>query len=342
MPDTALTVRPLAADEMSLFTTLADPGGPAGAGFGPPGRDFRAVADEGRYRPGWTWVAQAGDGGPVVARAAFWGGPGDPWPLSLDWFDVASGLPADAGVGAGTALLRAALPAMTPPGGRPPDHHLFLPPDWREDPAVRPLVERRVEAAAGAGLEPFVERLRLEWRAPWGTAGSHPPGGSPGGAGPGEALASGLHLRPVGDDAELLGVLERVIAGSLDAYTRRDVERDGVAAAAREQLDGMAWMPAPRQWWRLAVTDDGDVAGLVMPSRNYEAAVVGYVGVTPQHRGRGLAAELVRWATAFLAAQGADRVVADTDTANAPMAAAFAAAGWTVTARRLVLSAPGA
>ena len=291
------------------------------------------MAAEGHYRPGWTWVAQAGPDGPVVARAAFWGGPDDPWPLALDWFDVASGLPAAAGVEAAAALLRAARPAMTAPGGRPPEYHLFLPPAWRDDPAVHPLAERRVEAARRAGLRPFVERLRIEWLAPGASPDERHERDEPG-----EATGSGLHLRPVGDDAELLAVLERIVEGSLDAYTRRDVERDGVAAAAREQLDGMAWMPAPRDWWRLAVTADGDVAGVVMPSRNYEVAVIGYVGVTPEHRGHGHAASLVRWATAFLAAQGADRVVADTDTGNAPMAAAFAAAGYAVTAQRVVMA----
>ena len=100
----------------------------------------------------------------------------------------------------------------------------------------------------------------------------------------------------------------------------------------------MNWMPAPRDWWRLAVAADGDVAGVVMPSRNYEVAVIGYVGVTPAHRGHGHAAALVRWATAFLAAEGAERIVADTDTGNTPMAAAFARAGYAVTAQRVVMA----
>jgi RimJ/RimL family protein N-acetyltransferase len=148
----------------------------------------------------------------------------------------------------------------------------------------------------------------------------------------------GLVLRPVGSDDELLAVLERVADGTLDAHTRRDVAASGVAAAARTQLEDMAWMPAPRGWWRLAWAPDGTPAGVVLPSRNHQAAVIGYVGVVPEQRGRGHAADLVSWATAFLAAEGADRVVADTDTGNAPMAAAFARAGYAVTAHRVVMA----
>jgi RimJ/RimL family protein N-acetyltransferase len=326
VPDVPVTVRPLEADEMPLFLDFDSPA--SGPAFGPPGRGFLDTAAQGHYRPAWTWVAARDDR--LLARAAFWGGPDDDHPLTVDWFDVAADTPDR--VAAGMALLRAALETLTPPGGDRPEYHLFLPPAWRDTPGVRAPAEDRMAAARGAGLRPFVERLRVEWR-------RSTPAGADGFLDPGEATASGrLLLRPVGSDADLLAVLERIADGTLDAYTRRDVARDGVAAAAQAQLDGMNWMPAPRDWWRLAVTPGGDVAGVVMPSRNYESAVLGYVGVVPEHRGHGFAAELAAWATAFLAAQGADRVVADTDTGNAPMAAAFTRAGYRVIGHRIVMA----
>jgi RimJ/RimL family protein N-acetyltransferase len=321
VPDT-ITVRPLAAGEMPLFLTFDTP--TSGAAFGPPGRDALATADEGRYRPAWTWVALRHDR--VLARAAFWGGPHDDHPATIDWFDVAAD--ADDRVEVGASLLRAARAALTPPDGEAPEYHLFLPPGWRDRPEVRQPAEERIEAARRAGLAPFVERLRVEWT----------PGPGDGEA-PADATASGrLLLRPAGSDTELLAVLERIAEGTLDAYTRRDAAREGPAAAARAQLDGMNSMPAPRDWWRLALTPDGQVAGVVMPSRNYESAVLGYVGVVPEHRGHGFAAELAGWAAAFLAAQGAERVVADTDTGNIPMAAAFTQAGFRVIGQRVVMA----
>jgi RimJ/RimL family protein N-acetyltransferase len=97
-------------------------------------------------------------------------------------------------------------------------------------------------------------------------------------------------------------------------------------------------MPAPRDWWRLAYSTDGALVGVVMPSRNYEAFVIAYIGVVPEQRGRGHVGRLLAEATAFLVGQGAERIVADTDTGNRPMAAAFERAAYRVTARRIVMT----
>jgi RimJ/RimL family protein N-acetyltransferase len=75
-----------------------------------------------------------------------------------------------------------------------------------------------------------------------------------------------------------------------------------------------------------------------MPTRNYQSFVIGYVGVVPEQRGHGYAGGLLAEGTSFLVGQGADRIVADTDTGNRPMAAAFGRAGYRVTARRIVMA----
>ena len=61
--------------------------------------------------------------------------------------------------------------------------------------------------------------------------------------------------------------------------------------------------------------------------------------MVPEQRGRGYAGELLAEATAFLAGQGAGRIRADTDVANAPMAAAFERAGFDQFAIRIDLVA---
>ena len=320
-----VTIRPLAPGELERFgslaldATLGDPG----HGYGPPGRSFLAVAGEGHYRPEWTWVAERADGR-VVARAAWWGAPDAERPLALDWFDLAPG-PSEERVAVGTALLRAAHDHVRADGGGLVEYHQFLPADWHDRADVRTEAEARFAAAAAAGLRFFVERLRLEWR----RAG---PGGVPSGSGRLRFVPA-----PASDD-EMLALFARVGEGTLDAYTRRDLERDGPEAAARELLDGMLWMPAPRDWWRLATLPSGEPVGMVLPSRNYQSAVIGFVGVLPEHRGRGYAADLLAEGTAVLAAQGEDRIVADTDTGNVPMHAAFERAGYEVTARRVVMA----
>jgi RimJ/RimL family protein N-acetyltransferase len=306
-----VTIRPLTAADLDRFLTLEGPS------YGPPGRDFLATAADNHYRPHWTWVAERD--GRVVARAAWWGAPDDDHPIALDWFDLA-GAPDRVAVGA--ALLRAASERVRTDAGGFPEYHLFLPADWHERPDVRHAVDERTDAAGQAGLRPFVERVRIEWVAASGAP----------------ATDGRLTLVPAVDDAELLEVLERINVGTLDAYARRDIERHGAAAAASQQLEDLGWMPAPRDWWRLAYSTDGALVGVVMPSRNYEAFVIAYIGVVPEQRGRGHVGRLLAEATAFLVGQGAERIVADTDTGNRPMAAAFERAAYRVTARRIVMT----
>ena len=82
-------------------------------------------------------------------------------------------------------------------------------------------------------------------------------------------------------------------------------------------------MPGDRDWWRLAYTADGQLAGMILPNRNPYGAVVGYLGVLPGLRGRGYIDDLPAETTRFHAGRGEPRITATTDTTNQPMAAAF-------------------
>ena len=65
-------------------------------------------------------------------------------------------------------------------------------------------------------------------------------------------------------------------------------------------------------------------------------ADISYVGVLPEHRGNGYAAELLLEASHLLTEGGATEIVAATDVGNAPMAAAFARCGFEVVDRLMV------
>ena len=77
-----------------------------------------------------------------------------------------------------------------------------------------------------------------------------------------------------------------------------------------------------------------------MPSATPYHRNVGYLGVLPSHRGRGLVDDLLGEVTRIHAEAGADLITATTDMTNLPMAAAFDRAGYLVTEIRLVLEAP--
>ncbi|WP_049565160.1 GNAT family N-acetyltransferase [Streptomyces sp. SBT349] len=303
-----LVIRALAEHEArELFTSLPDPGLVGRPLADPPFNVYGTRATGGEYRPDWTWVALRD--GKVVARAAFWAGPDDEKPVALDWFDFTDRE-------AGVALLRA-----TPLRA---DYELLLPPGWREDPGVRLAAEARIDAAAEAGYRPLVERYRYLWTPECGLPER-----------PGR-----LEFRQEPDDDAILAVLRRVHGSTLDHHARRAVATGGVEAAAREEMDFFRWCPSPRAWWRLAYTPGGELVGIQVPAANQHMPVVGFIGVVPEQRGHGYGYDLLVECTHQLAAEGADRIAAATDVPNAPMAAAFARAGYPVTQHRFCMSHP--
>ena len=271
------------------------------AAFGAPVRRWDRA--RGNYRPANTWVALRD--GVVVARAAWWGRPQGDAPVVLDWFDFTD---QDAAV----QLLRAA------PG--PDEYSLALPPGWRHQPAVAEAAQARITVAEAVGMTLLVERYGYRWTRACGLPGR-----------PGR-----LEFRSEPDDDVILDIFRRVHQGSLDAHARRVIAESGLDAAAAEDLEILRLMPSPRAWWRLA-TVDGDLVGLTVPSRNYTDPVIGYVAVLPEHRGHGYSYDLLVEATHLLVAEGADRIIANTDVTNLPMAATFAKAGYPVSDHRIDL-----
>ncbi|WP_354639359.1 GNAT family N-acetyltransferase [Kitasatospora camelliae] len=283
---------------------------------------YRRFSADGSYRPAHTWIAEDADGR-LLARAVWWTFPASDRPLALDCIWVDDSVPDRVTL---AADLLAAAHAAFPGGERLPEYHLFLPPGWRTDAAVHDAVAWRRQAAERAGLTGALERLRYEW-----TPAPERPAPAPGGT---------LRFAAEPDDEVFVEIFRRVAVGSLDDDTRRGLARLGARAQAEETLQDYLQMPGDRSWWRVARTADGELAGFAIPSANNGGPVVGYLGVLPEHRGRGLVDELLAEITRFHAARGAHRIGADTDLDNRPMAAAFTRAGYHNFGVRLVLGAP--
>ncbi|MEJ3744719.1 GNAT family N-acetyltransferase [Actinomycetes bacterium KLBMP 9797] len=292
-----LTVRPLRGrDELDLFNRypylLND--------------ELADDLDAGRRRPEWMWMALRGER--LVARVAWWG---DPAPEILDIFDADT-------VDDGVRLLRTALRRVLPAGATPPEYLRYLPPDWRERPDSRLVVERLLDALSQLGGAPLVERLRFDWRP--GTPIAAPSGR--------------LRFRPVRDRAEMLALMTSTLDGTLDAHSRDDLTRMTPPEAAAAHYDReLAEYRSPRDWWRIATLPDGEPVGFVCPARNNYNPIIGYISVLPAHRGNGYIDDLLAEGTRILAAEGVPHIRAATDVGNAPMAAAFARAGYATIGR---------
>ncbi|MEO3765723.1 GNAT family N-acetyltransferase [Streptomyces sp. B5E4] len=290
MTDTV--IRALTESDAPLFDALPDPLG------------ARESHRRTRFRTEWKRVALRD--GRVVARGAWWGGPDDAEPLSINWFDVAEGEEE-----AGARLLRS-VPWRV-------ELEINLPGDWRDDPALRAAADTRFAAARAAGYELLVERFLYRWT---------PDHGLP--ERPGR-----LRFRAEPDDSVFFDALRRIHSVTLDAHALKAIEEGGLDQAAREELDFFHWCPSPRQWWQTAYTPDGELAGIHIPAHNPSGPTIGFIGVLPEHRGNGYAYDLLADCTHFLVEQGAEFISGATDRGNFPMAANFAKAGYPVVRERI-------
>ena len=298
-----LTLRPITGpDELDLFNSLPyvlndEVGGDMAAG---------------RRRPEWLWLALRG--GRVVARAGWWSQAGDQHPLLMDIFDI------DGDIDYGVRLLKTALAVVVPAGTTPPQYLRFLPADWREHQHTRQAVDDRMGVLQRAGAKLFVERLRLEWR----------PGT------PVAELSGRLTFRPVRDPGELIELMTLVLDGTLDAHSRDGLTRMTPGQAAREQYHNeLERYASPHEWWRIATLPGGEPVGFVIPAHNGYNPIIAYLGVVPAHRGHGYVHDVLAAGTSLLAAQNVPRIRAATDVGNAPMAAAFARAGYVIFERQI-------
>lgn len=298
-----LTLRPISGpDELDLFNSLPYVLNDEIAG------DLAA----GRRRPEWLWLALRGDR--VVARAGWWSRVGDQQPLLMDIFDI------DGDTDDGVQLLKTALSTVVPAEATPPECGRFLPPDWRDHQHIRQAVNDRMQALERVGAKLFVERLRLQWRP--GTPIPEP--------------SRRLTFRPVHTPDELIELMTLALDGTLDAHSRDDLTRMTPSQTAQKQYDNeLARYASPHEWWRIATLPDGQPVGFVIPAHNGYNPIIAYLAVLPAHRGHGHVHDVLAAGTSVLAAQNVPRIRAATDVGNAPMAAAFARAGYVTYERQI-------
>jgi len=304
-----MRTRPVRADELDLFVEAA----------GPPEhreevrRYLQSMFAAGSMRPEWCFVAHEEEEDRPLGRVAFWTLPGMEEPLALVLLDV----PWDGDyMGVGTCLLGDVLNEARYLGAKEIEHVLDTPP---MQPQFQHHSEKRVELLESVGFAFRRETGRFEWR-----------GGEPN-TEPGRL--SFRTLEEVGDEA-FVDAMKRVSEGTLDREIREEREKLGPQEAAREFFEDARRVKHDPSWWRLAYSrPEGELVGLVMPAEPPAFLTIFYVGVVPEMRGRGYVNDLLAGGTATLLAARAKGgnekpLRADTDVANAPMAAAFERAGW--------------
>ena len=280
-------------------------------------RELREYAEsllQGRFtKPEWCLIGL--EAGAPVARAALWALPDQAVPTDIVLIDADW---SDEDLAAGQALMAQVHELARGLGARDLTHHVDSPPGA---PQYQENEEARIRLLEKSGFKLLRDGLR------WRYSGSSAQGTSP---------APPLVFRAlpdVGEDA-FVDALASTYQGTRDSWITRSIEEHGTRGAARADFldyQGMEHLP---EWWELAFTDDGALAGVIMAARNPSSAVIAYVGVVPEQRGRGLARELTRRGTEQLLESGADEIRGDCDLDNVGMVKAFQRAGYKQFARR--------
>jgi ribosomal protein S18 acetylase RimI-like enzyme len=276
-------------------------------------RYLASLLDGGLTEPRWCLLGLKA--GVPVARAALWALPQHEAPtdivlLDADWDDEE--------LVAGRSLLSRLHELAVAHGAIGLTHHVDSPPG---PPQYQENEEARVRLLAHSGYELLRDGLR--WR--YSEALPHEAREAP-------SLAF-RSLPQVGEDG-FIAAMASTYEGTQDSWLTSNIAERGALEAARADFVDYQGLTHAPEWWELAYTEDGALAGVVVAARNPRQAVVAYVGVVPDQRGRGLAAQLVRRGTEQLLASGADEVGGDCDRDNVAMVKAFERAGFEPIARR--------
>lgn len=134
-------------------------------------------------------------------------------------------------------------------------------------------------------------------------------------------------------------VFEAVTVGTLDRDDQDCVIAFGSREAAARYINQLKEIDFTEDWWRLAY--DGETCvGLVVAQRFSESeGAINYLGVLPEHRGKGYSEDLILEALRLMAAGGIEEIIADIDEDNHPLDRLLTALNFEMNSSMYVLKA---
>ena len=262
-----------------------------------------------------AWCVLGLEAGAPVARAALWALPGQAVPTDIvlieaDWRDER--------LSAGRELLSTMHALAAGLGAGSVGHSVDSPPTA---PQYQECEDARIRLLSSSGYELLRDGVRWSYS----TRSSQ--------SAKSEHSLDFRSLPEVGEDA-FVEAMAATYEGTRDSWITQGIAEHGVTGAARADFLDYQGLDHEPDWWELAYAENGALAGVIMAARNPSTAVIAYVGVVPEHRGRGLARELAQRGTEQLLRSGATEIRGDCDSDNVAMVKAFQRAGYEQFARR--------
>jgi ribosomal protein S18 acetylase RimI-like enzyme len=134
--------------------------------------------------------------------------------------------------------------------------------------------------------------------------------------------------------SEIIALLEQTSELSADSQIQLYRERLGGVKDAEMTLKVMEYTDYEPDWWRVALSPDGLLIGIVLPVLVYGEPTIGFIGVRPECRGRKIAQFLLAEAWSIMSRSGWSTLYAEADQRNASMYRALISSGFTLQCRR--------
>ncbi|MFI6761837.1 mycothiol acetyltransferase [Micromonospora sp. NPDC050417] len=273
---------------------------------------------KGCTRPQWCLVAE--DDGRLVGNVVLWTMPGHEMPTDVVLLEAPWD---DPDLTVGLALLTEAATLARTLGATELGHVVDSPVQASQ---FQRHPERRAELLRRAGFTVARDGRRFRWLAG------------------GVLLPQDTRLR-FRSLAELghepfVHLLETLLVETADARLTENVRRHGPRRAAELLFEESAEFDHEPQWWEIGYDADGTPAAISLPAYSPAFPVIGFVGVTPAHRGKGYSSSVVARGTAILAEDGATEIRGDCDVENIAMFKGFQRAGYDNFANRMEFTRP--
>jgi RimJ/RimL family protein N-acetyltransferase len=133
---------------------------------------------------------------------------------------------------------------------------------------------------------------------------------------------------------EIISLIERTSESCDDSQTKYFHHSIGSFGDAKITLETMelAWHDA--SWWLVAIGPDDQKVGLILPVLNYGKLTIGFIGVVPAFRGRGIASYLLKQLPPIVNRSGYSAIYAEVDQRNRSMQRTLSKSGFRLACRK--------